>query len=103
LTSSTPKVGSQLLAQSVPTTALQGSFTDASTAAPVSNTYTTTRPSTLSRHRTKTPAASGSIGGHPNAESEVELLYCRLLQASYLDVKSAKALRVQEEAAKVGR
>ncbi|CAI8023007.1 HAUS augmin-like complex subunit 8 [Geodia barretti] len=100
LTSSTPKVGSQLLAQSVPTTALQGSFTDASTTAPVSNTYTATRPSTLSRHRTKTPAASGSIGGHPNAESEVELLYCRLLQASYLDVKSAKALRVQEEAAK---
>ena len=33
-------------------------------------------------------ASSGSgSGGHSTAETEVELLFCRLLQATYLDVK----------------
>ena len=60
-------------------------------------------------------------GGGSNGELELDLLYCRLLQASYLDVKvhtqththtltilylltqSAKSLRLTEEAAKVSK
>jgi chromosome segregation ATPase len=58
--------------------------------------YITSSSKTSAATTNKSKVLSSSV----RSDLELELLYYRLLQATYLDVKSAKSLREQEEAAK---
>ena len=46
------------------------------------------------------PGTTSQKGGHDPTDWEMELIYHRLIQMSYLDVISAKASKKQEEQAK---